>query len=162
MSGSKQSMVQMELPAEGGCRCGQLRFRITQPPLATSVCHCTGCQKMSGSAFSTTVIVPGDGFEVIAGKSVMGGLRGAEINHHHCPDCMSWVFTRVAGMDQFVNTRATMLDDPSWFVPFIETYTSEKLPWVTTPAVYSFEKFPEMESYAGLVAEYAAALGSEE
>ncbi len=155
-------MRRMTLPAEGGCRCGQLRFRIKRHPMATSVCHCTGCQRMSGSAFSTTAIVPGDAFEVIAGKSVLGGLRGAEIHHHHCPDCLSWVFTRVEGMDQFVNVRATMLDDASWFSPFIETYSSEMLPWVTTPAVHSFEKFPDFESYAGLIAEYAASLESEE
>ncbi len=59
-------------------------------------------------------------------------------------------------MDQFVNVRPTMLEDLSWFVPFIETCTSEKLPWVTTPAVHSFEKFPPMTDFAGLIAEYVA------
>lgn len=48
-----------------------------------------------------------------------------------------------------------MFDEVSWFVPFIESYTSEKLPWATTPARHSFEKFPAMKDYAGLVAEYA-------
>ncbi len=68
---------------------------------------------------------------------------------------MSWVFTRPHGVDQFVNVRPTMFDEVSWFVPFIESYTSEKLPWATTPARHSFEKFPAMKDYAGLVAEYA-------
>jgi hypothetical protein len=48
------------------------------------------------------------------------------------------MFTRPEGRDFFVNLRPTMLDDPSWFTPFIETSTSEKLPWATTPAVHSF------------------------
>ena len=48
-----------------------------------------------------------------------------------------------------------MLDDASSFTPFIETYTSEKLPWPTTPAVHSFEKFPAFEDYEGLANEYA-------
>jgi hypothetical protein len=48
-----------------------------------------------------------------------------------------------------------MLDDASWFVPFIETCTKEKLPWATTPAVHSYETFPPMAQYAVLVAEYA-------
>jgi hypothetical protein len=47
-----------------------------------------------------------------------------------------------------------MLDDPSWFVPFIETYTSEKLPWATTPAPHKFERFPEIEEYSRLITAY--------
>ena len=63
-----------------------------------------------------------------------------------------------AGVDFFVNVRPTMLEDTSWTSPFIETYTSEKLAWATTPAVHSYEKFPPMEDYEGLVAAYAASV----
>lgn len=149
------------LPADGGCRCGQVRFSIRLPEIATAVCHCTGCQHMSGSAFSTTIMVPANGFVVTAGRTVIGGLRGPVLHHNHCPDCLSWVFTRIEGMD-FVNVRATMLDDPSWFRPFMETFTSEKLPWVTVPAVHSFEKFPPGDMLPGLIADYAARQPSEE
>jgi len=48
-----------------------------------------------------------------------------------------------------------MLDDVSWFAPFIETMTSEKLPWATTPAVHSFEKWPALDAYQGLIKGYA-------
>ena len=65
------------------------------------------------------------------------------------------MFTRPHGADQFVNVRPTMFDDVSWIAPFIETYTSEKLPWAATPARHSFEKFPAMADYAELVADYA-------
>ena len=141
------------LPMDGGCRCGQLRFRIAEAPMLTSACHCTGCQRMTGSAYSLTVTVPDDGFEVTKGEPVIGGLHG-DVEHYHCPHCMSWMFTRPPGRDHLVNVRATMLDDPSWFVPFIETFTSEKLPWATTPAVHSFERFPAMEDFLRRVEEY--------
>ncbi|MCG6857018.1 MAG: aldehyde-activating protein, partial [Salaquimonas sp.] len=39
--------------------------------------------------------------------------------------------------------------------PFIETYTSEKLPWATTPAVHSFEKFPAFEEFEWIGKAYA-------
>ncbi len=109
---------------------------------------------MSTSAYSFTAMFPSGGFEVRVGEPVIGGMHG---EHHHCfcAHCMSWVFTRPHGVDQFVNVRPTMFDDVSWVVPFIETYTSEKLPWVTTPARHSSEKFPAMTDYAGLVADYA-------
>ena len=38
------------LPAEGGCRCGRVRFQITVAPLLVMACHCRGCQSMTGSA----------------------------------------------------------------------------------------------------------------
>ena len=124
----------------GGCRCGRVRFALSAPPLITMACHCTGCQRMTGSAFSLSVAIPSQGFAVTQGEPAIGGLHGPT-RHYFCPHCMSWLFTRPEGFDAFVNVRATMLDDPSDFVPFIETMTSEKLPWATTPAVHSFDEF---------------------
>jgi len=139
----------------GGCRCGQVRFRIISKPLMTMACHCTGCQRMTASAFSLSALYPGDSFEVTQGEPVVGGLRGAT-RHFFCPHCMSWLFTRPEGMDDFVNVRSTMLDGPRSFRPFIETYTSEALPWAQTPAVHSFEQFPPAELFPALIAEFAA------
>lgn len=140
-------------PREGGCRCGQLRFRTTGKPIITMACHCTGCQRMTASAFSLSALYPSEAFEVTAGEPVLGGLHGAT-RHFFCPHCMSWGFTRPDGLDAFVNVRATLFDDARDFVPFIETYTSEALPWAKTPAVHSFETFPPMERYPELVEEF--------
>jgi hypothetical protein len=140
---------------EGGCRCGRVRFRVTAPPLITMACHCTGCQRMTASAFSLSMAVPCPGFAVTSGEPVIGGLHGPT-QHYFCGYCMSWLFTKPDGIDAFVNVRTTMLDDASGFAPYIETMTSEKLPWATTPAVHRFEKFPPMERYSELVAAYAA------
>jgi hypothetical protein len=148
-------MAKPTLPMEGGCRCGRVRVRISAQPILTMACHCTGCQKMSASAYSLSAAVPAQGFEITEGEPVIGGLHGADAHHYHCPHCKSWMFTRPEGMDWFVNLRPTMLDDAKWFSPFIETYTSEKLPWATTPAVHSYETFPPFEAYEGLVREFA-------
>ena len=144
------------LPMEGSCRCGQVRIRISAPPLLTMACHCRGCQKMSASAFSCSAAIPSRGFEMIEGEPVIGGAHGDDTNHYHCPHCKSWMFTRAVGMDQFVNIRPTMLDDAGWFAPFIETYTSTKLPWAATGAVHGFEEFPPMEAYEDLVKAFAS------
>ena len=146
------------LPGDGECRCGQVRIRISAPPIMTAACHCTGCQRMSASAYSLTAMIPSSGFEVTNGAPVIGGLHGA-LRHFFCPHCKSWMFTRSQAFDQFVNVRPTMLRDSSWFVPFIETYTSEKLAWAATPARHCFAKFPPMEDFAGLMAEFAKQIG---
>ncbi len=110
---------------------------------------------MTGAPYSLSAMFAGETFEVIAGEPVVGGMRGGEIDHMFCPNCMSWVFTRV--MDgAFINLRSTMMDDTSGTKPFVETCTSEKLDWVTTPAQHSFEKFPEMDAFTKLMEDYAA------
>jgi hypothetical protein len=146
-------MDDWKLPWDGGCRCGAVRVRVTKPPLIAMACHCAGCQSMSASAYSLTLTIPSDGFEVTAGDPVLGGLD--RDMHYFCASCMTWMFTRPRSMDGFVNLRPTMLDDHAWFVPYIESFIAEKLPWATTPAMHSFERFPDPGDYGPLIAEYA-------
>ena len=120
-------MFEKSLPLEGGCRCGQVRIRIEAPPMLTMACHCTGCQKMSSSAYSLSAAIPSSGFSVIKGDPVIGGLHGAS-KHYFCPHCMSWIFTRPEGIDEFVNIRPTMLGQvhkklmlPDWFYASLQT-----------------------------------------
>lgn len=143
-------MTTLTLPEDGSCRCGRVKFRISKAPLLTMACHCTGCQKMSSSAYSLSAAIPADGFEVTEGEPVIGGLHGAA-RHYFCGWCMTWMFTRPDGIDFFVNVRPTMLDDPSWFTPYVETYTDEKLPGVTTTARHSYPTLPAMDEYEGLI-----------
>jgi hypothetical protein len=140
---------------KGHCRCGQVRFEVTGRPLITMVCHCTGCQRMSASAFALSSLFLSNQFKVTLGEPVIGGLHGAT-RHFFCPHCKSWLFTRPDGMDHVVNVRATMLDDAPSFVPFIETYTEEMLAWAVTPAVHSYKQFPPREEFPALMAEFAA------
>ncbi|WP_066797722.1 GFA family protein [Sphingomonas soli] len=149
-------MNSASLPVEGSCRCGRLRIRVSQPPVMTMACHCTGCQKMSASAFSLTAIIPEAGFEVLAGDPVIGGLHGQDAQHHHCDWCKSWVFTRSPHAAGFVNVRPTMLGVAEWCTPFVETFTSEGLGWAKTSAKHSYPAFPPMEAFGPLMAEYAA------
>ncbi len=139
---------------EGRCLCGRVRFTISAAPLLTMACHCTGCQRLTASAFSLSAAIPADGFTMTKGEAVIGALHGSS-RHYFCPHCLSWMFTRPEGLDWFVNIRPTMLDDPAAFTPFIETWSSEKLPWATTPAVHSFEALPPFDAYEGLIREYA-------
>ncbi|MCY1010809.1 GFA family protein [Nannocystis pusilla] len=148
-------MNDWKLPWTGGCRCDRVRFRVTTPPLVTMACHCRGCQRMTASAFSLSLLMLSEGFALTAGEPAIGGLHGPN-RHFHCPHCKSWLFTRPDGMDHLVVVRPTMLDDHAWFVPFIETATSEKLPWASTPAKHSFPDLPPPEQYGPLMQEFAA------
>ena len=142
------------LPWDASCRCGRVRMRVTLPPLLSMACHCSGCQVMTGSAFSLSLVLPADGFAVLGGELSRGGLQ-AEHRHQYCAWCKSWLFTQPAGLDWLVNLRASTLADHGWYEPFIETATAEKLPWASTPARHSFAGFPGPEQYQPLIQKFA-------
>jgi hypothetical protein len=147
-------MSDWKLPWTARCRCDRVHLRVTMPPMMTMACHCTGCQRMTASAYSLSLALPTAGLEVVRGEPVLGGLQGKS-RHYHCPFCKSWLFTRPEGLDDLVNLRATMLDDHAWFAPFVETATAEGFAWATTGAAHSFQDIPAAGAWGPLLAAFA-------
>ncbi|WP_029978648.1 GFA family protein [Pseudomonas sp. PH1b] len=139
----------------GSCRCEQITFEIKSPPAMTTACHCVGCQKMSSSAFSLTALFPAESFAITQGEPVIGGLRGPT-RHYFCPSCLTWLFTRPEGVETFVGVRSSLLENPQLYPPFMETWTAEKLPWVTTAAAFSYEAFPDPSEFPQLMERFQA------
>jgi hypothetical protein len=144
-------MDKISYPVTGSCRCGQTKIELNAPPVLTAACHCRGCQKMSASAFSLTAMCKSESFRVTSGSPVKGGAKGPELDHYFCPECKTWMFTRITGMDAFVNVRPTMFDQQSPVAPYIETMTAEKLPWVNIPVQHSFTGFPPVADFMSLL-----------
>ena len=139
----------------GACLCGQVRFEVSGAPTLTLACHCRGCQRLSASAFSLSEMIPIGDFRLVEGEPVVGALHGPS-RYLYCPHCLNWLFTRPEGLDAFIMVRATLFDDCADFAPFIETMTKDKLSWVTTPAVRSFEAFPAPEDFGEALQAFAA------
>jgi len=148
-------MTEWKLPWNAACLCGQVKMRVSAPPVMAMACHCRGCQKLTSGPYSLTLMLPGDGFEVLEGETELGGQHRAESQHHYCTRCKSWLYTTAAQLAGLVNFRPTMLEDPSWVWPYIESYVTEKLPGVVTGAKWSFDQFPAREQYAELMAGFA-------
>jgi hypothetical protein len=139
---------------QGQCRCGAVRFVAQGRPLVTMACHCRGCQRMTGGAYSLSSLYDWSRFEITQGEPVLGGLKEGT-RHLFCPSCMSWIFTRPEGMDEYVNIRSTMFDKPEGHRPYIETYAGEALPGAATGAVECFETVPEDDQFGPLIGAYA-------
>ena len=41
----------MRTALEGGCVCGKVRYRLKSDPMIVHCCHCSWCQRETGSAF---------------------------------------------------------------------------------------------------------------
>jgi len=53
---------------EGGCACGEVRYRLTSEPLFVQCCHCLNCQRQTGSAFVINALIEADRVEFLAGE----------------------------------------------------------------------------------------------
>ena len=59
----------MEPVLTGACGCGAVRFEVTEPPVAALYCHCTRCQRRTGTAASANArVVPGS-VRITAGEA---------------------------------------------------------------------------------------------
>ena len=129
---------------EGGCACGEVRYRLTSEPLFTHCCHCLNCQRQTGSAFVVNILIEADRVELLGREPQPVDVlprRRQEATHFPLPDCQVAVFSRYtrAGI-RFV--RGGTLDDPSSVTPDVHIYTRSKLSWVQLP-----ESVPAFATY---------------
>ena len=57
---------------DGGCHCGNITYEAEVDPERVSICHCTDCQQLTGSAFRTSIPVPDHAFKLSGEKSSSG------------------------------------------------------------------------------------------
>ncbi|HLG87108.1 MAG TPA: GFA family protein [Alphaproteobacteria bacterium] len=116
----------------GGCLCGQVRYSADAEPAFVGVCHCTDCQKFSGSAFATVVAVPAAALKVTGTlKSfTKTGDSGKPIHRRFCPECGSSVIDEADAMPGIAMVSAGTLDDRKWVKPLSEIYCDSAQPWV--------------------------------
>ena len=126
-----------DFAAEGGCTCGAVRYRLTARPLFVHCCHCTWCQRESGSAFAVNAMIEAARVELLAGAPRLTTLPTASGKGQHfsrCAGCGVTLWSNYAGAGDSIHfVRAGTLRDPSVARPDIHIYTATKQPWVILP-----------------------------
>ena len=117
----------------GHCHCGAISFEAEIDPAQVRVCHCTDCQRMSGSAFRTNVTtLPGtlvlkSGAPKIYVKTAESGNRRAQA---FCPDCGTNLWASDATENpQTVGLRVGTLDQRAELRPSRQIWVRSALPW---------------------------------
>ena len=122
-------------PNEGGCSCGEVRYRLLSDSLFVHCCHCLNCQRQTGSAFVINVLIESDRVEVIAGEPVAVDVPrddGTVQRIYRCSNCQVALFSDYTRPEIWF-VRAGTLDEPASVAPDAHIYTRSKLPWVTIP-----------------------------
>jgi hypothetical protein len=120
---------------EGGCSCGEVRYRLASEPLFVNCCHCLNCQRQTGSAFVVNILIETDRVELLSGEPQPVSVErsgGKKQRIWRCPTCQIAVYSQyTTPRIRFV--RAGTLDDPSSVAPDAHIFTRSKLPWVELP-----------------------------
>ncbi len=129
----------------GGCLCGQVRYSANAEPMFTGVCHCTTCQKQTGSAFNVVVAIPQAALSIQGSAKTHShvGDSGQQVVARFCPNCGTTITSEPAAMPGASILRVGTLDDTSWVKPTMEIYCDSKQSWVQLGGgLQSFGKMP--------------------
>ena len=137
----------MGVDREGGCSCGEVRYRLTSEPLFVHCCHCLNCQRQTGSAFVINALIEAERVELLTREPEPVDVPrddGSAQRIFRCPTCRIALYS-LYGSPLVLFVRGGTLDDPSSVGPDVHIYTRSKVPWVTLPeSVPAFEEFYDL------------------
>jgi hypothetical protein len=139
---------------DGSCLCGNVTYICDTDPIASANCHCHDCQRSSGAAFSTNVIVPADAIE-ISGETLstfetIGDDHGKEAHRHFCTNCGSQLVTTSDAYPGLVFIKAGTLNDSSVVSPAIDVWSDSKQSWTDHGERFNVPRGPTEEAMAQL------------
>ena len=136
---------------DGRCTCGVVHYRMTARPLFVHACHCTWCQRETGSAFALNAMIEAGLVEIVAGQPeevVTPSASGRGQIVLRCGVCRVALYSHYAGAGRKVAfVRVGTLDDPSGCPPDIHIFTATKLAWLVlddrVPVVAEYYKWQD-------------------
>lgn len=118
---------------QGGCQCGQVRYRLETEPRRLTVCHCLDCQRQSGSAFGLSLDVPKEAFKLVSGELETFRVLCDSGRPKDCAFCRRCGTRIYHGGEWGLSIKAGTLDDTSSLRPDAHYWTKRKQPWVQIP-----------------------------
>jgi hypothetical protein len=120
---------------DGGCHCGFVAFEAEADPDKAAICHCTDCQKLSGSAFRTVVPVHDRDFRMTAGAPtiyIKTGDSGNKRQQAFCPRCGSPIFsTSPDDGPKTYSVRVGTIRQRDQFVPKAQFWARSRQRWLS-------------------------------
>ena len=119
----------------GSCLCGGVRFEFTGEPLNAGYCHCTRCQKRTGSAVSAQARIDGRRFRWLQGEELVKTWRHADggFEKGFCTECGAHLFSRNPDNPDQMTIRMSAFDEDPGVRPSWRAYVAYAAPWEPIP-----------------------------
>jgi hypothetical protein len=122
---------------EGRCACGDVRYRLKTAPMFVHACHCSECQRLTGSAFALNALIEADRVDTLSGDPepvAVTGTSGKLQTIFRCRRCRVALWSIYPGSGPKVRfVRVGTLEEPARLAPDIHIFTSTRLPWLALP-----------------------------
>ena len=119
---------------DGSCHCGHVTFEAQIDPEHVSICHCTDCQQLTGSAFRVTAIAKAEDVRLTGGEAKLYrkfGESGRPRLQYFCPECGSPLFTTGEDEDaKWWGIRVGTIRQRRELAPRHQIWHRSALPWL--------------------------------
>ncbi len=136
-----------EASITGGCLCGAVRFELTEPPMSASYCHCTRCQRRTGTGSSAQARIDGRTLRLLQGEELVKAWRppGGGFEKLFCQECGSHLFSRHPDDPQRMSVRLGAFDGDPGVRPSWRQFVAYAAQWEPIPDD-GLERFPETKT----------------
>lgn len=132
-----------ELPLTGGCLCGAVRFEVTEPLVSSGYCHCTRCQRRTGTAASPGARIAPGSLRVLAGEEHIRAYEPEDgFAKVFCTACGSSLWSRSQEDPDVYSIRLGAFDGDPGIRPTYRQFVAYAAPWEPIPDD-GLERFPE-------------------
>ena len=128
----------------GGCLCGGVRFELTAPPRVAGYCHCTRCQRRTGTAASAQASIDGRTFVFLQGEDLVKAWRHPDggFEKCFCRECGAHLFSRDPDDHAHMAVRLGAFDGDPGVRPSRRTFVAYAAAWESIPED-GLARFPE-------------------
>jgi hypothetical protein len=122
-----------DFPKHGSCNCQSVQYTITDAPLFTHLCHCTKCQKRTGSAFVLNIMVFVNDIALTSAAPESYTTitdSGSELTTFACSSCRDILYHTHPEFARIVMIAGGTVDDPGWIKPQAHIFVRSKQPWL--------------------------------
>ena len=124
----------MDAPLTGGCLCGGVRFEVTEPLVFAGYCHCTRCQRRTGTAASASARVAPGSLRITAGEELVRSYLPPDgFAKDFCSACGSALWSRDPKDPSVMSVRLGAFDGDPVVRPTWRTYVAYAAPWEPVP-----------------------------
>ncbi len=118
----------------GGCLCGAVRFELSEPLVSANYCHCTRCQRRTGTAASASARVAPGSFRLLSGEDSLGAWRPEDgFAKVFCRACGAALWSEDPSDPEVKGIRLGAFDDDPGIRPQTRTYVDSAAPWEPIP-----------------------------